>query len=81
MLGWLAGVHEPAFAPVNVRGRPPIDNNPTPSYLSVNLGWLHFAPRFASILPEKSRIPERRKLKSGRGGVVQSGQSNAGAPV
>jgi hypothetical protein len=46
MLGWLAGVHEPAFAPVNVRGRPPIDNNPTPSYLSVNFGWLHFAPAF-----------------------------------
>jgi hypothetical protein len=46
MLGQLAGVHEPGFGPVNVRGYPPIDNNPTPSYLSVKLGWLRLAPAF-----------------------------------
>jgi hypothetical protein len=25
---------------------PPIDNNPTPSYLSLDLGWLRFAGAF-----------------------------------
>ena len=29
--------------PVNARGKPPIDNNPAPSYLSLNLGRLRFA--------------------------------------
>jgi hypothetical protein len=58
------------------RDKPPIDNIPTPSYLSVNLDRPRFAPvRFASILPEMSRIPERRNLKSGRCGVVQSART------
>jgi hypothetical protein len=38
----------------------PIDNNPTPSYLSNDLGRKRLLARFASHLPESSRIPERR---------------------
>jgi len=55
---------------------PPIDNNPTPSYLSRKPGWFK---HFASIPPEKCRIPERRKLKSGRGSVLQTPAFCSGA--
>ncbi|MBZ5520939.1 MAG: NADH-quinone oxidoreductase subunit L [Acidobacteriia bacterium] len=54
------------------RDQPPIDNKPTPSYLSVNLGWLKLCRLFAFNSPEKCRIPERRKLKSGRDGMVKA---------
>jgi hypothetical protein len=34
-----------------------IDNNPTPSYLSIDLGWFEF---FASNCPKSAAFPERR---------------------
>jgi hypothetical protein len=55
----------------NGRHPPPIDNNPTPSYLSDNLGWLSFAGAFSSNLPEKCRISGVPEVKSGRDGVLE----------
>jgi hypothetical protein len=42
--------------PVNAGGKPPIDNNPTPSYLSLNLGRLSFAGLVRVEFAEKCRI-------------------------
>jgi hypothetical protein len=56
MLGWLAGACEQGLTLANARGRPPIDNNPTPSYLSLNLGRVTLQAAFASNSPEKCRI-------------------------
>jgi len=54
---------------------PPIDNNPTPSYVSANLGWCSFAGAFASFLPEKCRISGAPEAKSGRRGVLKESGS------
>ena len=44
-----------------ILGKSAIDNNPTPSYLSLGVGYLLLPTRFVSNLPEKCRIPERRR--------------------
>jgi len=46
-----------------------IDNNPTPSYLSIDLGWFEY---LASNLPEKCRISGAPDAKSGRDDVVKA---------
>jgi hypothetical protein len=51
------------------RRRLAIDNKPTPSYLSISLGW--FAV-FASNLPEKCGISGAPEAKSGRDDVVKA---------
>jgi len=52
----------PRAANVRVTAAAPIDNNPPPSYLSNVSAGSALQARFASNLPEKCRIPERRKL-------------------
>jgi hypothetical protein len=59
----------------------PIDNNPTPSYLSVNLGWLRFTCAFRVDFARKEPHSGAPEAKSGRRDVVKSGQSKVGAPV
>jgi hypothetical protein len=48
-----------------------IDNNPTPSYLSLSLGWFEFS---ASNLPEKCRIFGTPEAKSGCADVIERRQ-------
>jgi len=50
-------------------GKPPIDNNPTPSYLSLSFGCLPLARRDSRRICPKSAAFRSAGSKSGRGGV------------
>jgi hypothetical protein len=66
MADWRAGLNVRVSGPHQGRGKPTIDNNPTPTYFCANLGWLSFAGAFASKLPEKCRISGTPEAISGR---------------
>jgi len=58
MAVWHAALNVRVTGPSLGRGKPPIDNKPTPSYLSANANWL---ARSRRICPKSAVFPERRR--------------------
>jgi len=62
MAVWHAGLDDRVTGSSLGRGKPPIDNNPTPSYLSLERGRLPVSRR---ISPKSAAFPERRMQNPG----------------